>query len=252
MTMSTSTWIVIPCYNEAPRWSRDYWKRCAERNDVQFLFVDDGSSDGTHECLTVTAADIDAKVLRLEKNSGKSEAVRAGMLHAIRDGKCGIAGFMDADGAFVPEELGRLLELFAARDAAGSPCDTVWGSRVALSGRDIVRKSSRHYLGRIFATLIFRGLHGVPYDSQCGLKLFRVSGTLESVLGEPFVSRWMFEIEMMARWVAQTGNRPVIWEEPVSSWCDVAGSKVTGKEVFRVAAEALRVRPLIRRAYGGG
>ena len=69
----------------------------------------------------------------------------------------------------------------------------VFGARVALLGRQINRLPSRHYLGRIFATLASTVLSLRIYDTQCGAKIFRNSATFRSAIAEPFDSPWIFD-----------------------------------------------------------
>ncbi len=91
--------IVIPCYNERNR--LDVGAFCEflrDHHDVGFLLVNDGSTDGTYELLEemVRVEPERLGVLHLERNGGKAEAVRRGMLEAAALGAL-YAGFWDAD-----------------------------------------------------------------------------------------------------------------------------------------------------------
>ena len=70
--------LVIPCYNEEQRLDIDEYRKFSGR--MKFLFVNDGSNDGTLSLLEKEASGF-ASVLNLEVNSGKAEAVRHGMMH---------------------------------------------------------------------------------------------------------------------------------------------------------------------------
>jgi dolichyl-phosphate beta-glucosyltransferase len=139
----------------------------------------------------------------------------------------------------------------AERVLAGSDADAVWSSRVALAGRAIRRRPTRHYLGRVVGTYLFRGLDGMPYDSQSGLKLFGAGPALDRVLCRPFRTRWLFEVEMMARWRADHGSPMRVWEVPVESWHDVAGTRIRGLELVRLAREVTLARGLLKRSLRG-
>jgi glycosyltransferase involved in cell wall biosynthesis len=216
---------------------------------LDLIFVDDGSSDGTAELLGLSAAQVGASVLRLARNAGKAEAVRRGLLQALGSG-ADVVGFLDADGAFPASEPQRLLEILSDDFGAGE-LDAVWSSRVALAGRDVTRTLSRHYMGRVMATYVLRGQDGAPYDSQSGLKWFVASKTFVSVLADPFVTRWLFEIEMLARHRTLTGRPLKIWEEPCSKWDEIAGSRVTSKETLRIIRESRIARRALSRAFTG-
>jgi dolichyl-phosphate beta-glucosyltransferase len=83
--MSSAT-IVIPCYNEARRFNIHTFKELpCEAQPQQFLFVNDGSTDGTLqvlECLRNYDPQRFA-ICNLPENVGKAEAVRQGLLHAF-------------------------------------------------------------------------------------------------------------------------------------------------------------------------
>jgi hypothetical protein len=125
------------------------------------------------------------------------------------------------------------------------------GSRVQLLGRAIERKHVRHYLGRVFATCASLSL-GLPvYDTQCGAKLFRHTEALARALEQPFTSRWVFDVELLARLVRPgpgiagiTEDR--IREEPLLSWTDVPGSKLRPAAALRSGLELLRIGVKLR------
>ena len=73
---SKTIWLIVPCYNEATRLPREEFRRfAAAERGVRFLFVDDGSTDGTAQLVTDLAAEIGGTALILPANSGKAEAV---------------------------------------------------------------------------------------------------------------------------------------------------------------------------------
>src|SRR5947208_3052137 len=101
---------------------------------------------------------------------------------------------------------------------------------------------------RFGATLISQTLGLAVYDTQCGAKLFRATDALRSAFGKPFLSRWIFDVEILARFVESWGRDAVaraVYEYPVTRWRDVKGSKVKTNDFLR----ALRDLGKIRRAY---
>lgn len=238
--------VVVPCFNEEQRLPVDAFRAFApEGVRVEFLFVNDGSTDGTLRLLeSLHAADPSRySVLNLEQNSGKAEAVRRGMLVAL-ERKPDITGFWDADLATPLGEIRGFLEVFAARPEV----EMIMAARVRLLGREISRNPGRHYFGRVGATLISSSLGLAVYDTQCGAKLFRVSAPMRDVFSKPFLSRWIFDVEIIARLVRQRGRDAAaraIYELPIKTWHDVKGSKVKSTDFGR----ALRDLWKIHRAY---
>lgn len=216
---------------------------------TQWIFVDDGSTDRTSVLCEAACARSSAHTLRMQRNSGKSEAVRAGLVHSLSDCRdTDLVGFMDADGAFASGDVARLIAEAGNLLTTRREYDSLWSSRVALSGRNIERSAKRHYMGRIAATVLSWNSSGVPYDTQSGFKLFAPTDSFAATVSQRFQTRWLFEMEILVRFQLSTGRAMRVWEEPLYSWRDVPGSKVSAKEVLRIGREILKVKRLSRRA----
>jgi dolichyl-phosphate beta-glucosyltransferase len=235
--------IVVPCYNEGRRLDLGaFGEFVTEDMSCELLFVDDGSEDETLALLSVLCARLPKRmgVLRLEVNRGKAEAVRQGLLTALAGG-ADIVGYLDADLATPLNEMARLLEVLRAGSA-----HALLGARVGLLGWDIQRKAVRHYLGRIFATVASLVLGVRVYDTQCGAKIFRRTTALEAALRYPFLSRWLFDVELLGRLLTPGNGLPAllpgdIREQPLTVWRDVPGSKLRLRHFIIAAVDMARI-----------
>ena len=251
------TTIVVPCYNEAKRLDGDAFHRFVQSTEaVNFIFVDDGSTDDTLGVLRQLVARMPdrARCIALGQNGGKAAAVRQGMSAAIAD-RPAVAGYWDADLATPLSAIPAMLRQLRSSDEVCA----VLAARVRLLGRSIDRRPMRHYVGRVFATLASVTLDMPVYDTQCGAKLFRVSDELLTVFEEPFISRWIFVVEILALIVAARRRRSerldpgmYIHEHPLESWRDVHGSKVrpldfaiAGRDLFRIWRRYRPARPTL-------
>ena len=233
------TRIIVPCYNESSRLKPDAFLHALESNsNLSFLFVNDGSTDGTLDVL-ISLKEMNPEqvsFISLKKNSGKAEAVRCGMLKSFED-YFDCLGYWDADLATPLDTIADFCRLLDSPNV-----DIVIGSRVRLLGRNIERKALRHYLGRAFATCASILLNISVYDTQCGAKIFRNSISLRRVFGKPFKVRWTFDVEMLARFSIVSEASPLDvsagWVEcPLAEWVDVKGSKVKFKDYFKCCLE---------------
>jgi glycosyltransferase involved in cell wall biosynthesis len=243
--------LVVPCFNEGKRLdARAFGTFELPGHFVDFRFVDDGSTDDTASVLEgVRAARGGVVVQRLEKNSGKAEAVRQGFLAALAEDRPDYVGFWDADLAAPLSELAPFVALLESR----RDVDVLYGSRVMLMGRSIDRVASRHYLGRAAATLVSMTLALPIYDTQCGHKLFRATDLLGRVFAEPFLTRWVFDVEILARLLAldplgRDHAASTIYELPLTKWVDVRGSKVKPGDFVRSLADLVTIRRHYRAA----
>ena len=238
--------IVVPCYNEEKRLDRASFLAFRHSlHNIKFLFVNDGSTDNTLQLLELlrTSNSDRFSVLSLPQNQGKAEAVRQGIMAAL-DSTPNYVGFWDADLATPLDTILQFIDFAESRPELSM----IVGARVKLLGREIQRRSSRHYLGRIFATAA-SGVLGLPvYDTQCGAKLFRASPLVRDLFQQPFLSRWIFDVEIFARLIKGTRDKDIppadrlIYEFPLTEWRDVAGSKVELYDFIKAAWELYRIR----------
>ncbi len=243
---NSSLVLVVPCYNEAARLDiqafRDF---AADNSGIQLLFVDDGSRDKTLEILESVRSgnEQNVNILPCPVNGGKGEAVRRGILHALDQLSPRIVGFWDADLATPLNAVADLARILDEKPAI----EMVFGARVKLLGRHVERRLVRHYPGRVFATLVSILLHMSVYDTQCGAKLFRVLPRTRAIFEQPFLSRWIFDVEILARYRRQLDLSPaqlsaLIYEYPLEQWTDVAGSKLRPSDFIKALKDLWRIQ----------
>lgn len=237
--------LVVPCYNEAARLNVPAFTAfVVSQPAVRLILVNDGSADRTLDRLNeIRAADCHrVVVIDLERNVGKAEAVRSGLLRALAT-DAEFVGYWDADLATPLDASATFADILRNRPSL----EMVIGSRVLLLGRAVERKPIRHYAGRVFATVASMVLKLPVYDTQCGAKLFRASPRLASVLERPFKSTWVFDVEIMARYGAYSSGyapamlRASIYELPLHEWRDVEGSKVRWQHFFGALFDLSRI-----------
>ncbi|HVT30278.1 MAG TPA: glycosyltransferase [Lacipirellulaceae bacterium] len=226
----SGTTVVVPCFNESKRLDVDAYADFLSRtSEVMLVFVDDGSTDDTPLVLERLRQSRPWQVctLRLGANVGKGEAVRRGMQVALRR-RPAMIGYWDADLATPLDSIAQFQDVLRARPEVR----LVMGSRVALLGRDIRRSGFRHLVGRLFATAASLALKLSVYDTQCGAKLFRVTPSFGEIIAQPFLSRWVFDLEILARMLVAArvdGHVPAsaaIYEYPLETWRDVRGTRL--------------------------
>ena len=233
--------LVIPAYNEQSRLPASaVLAYLADHVNVTILFVNDGSSDQTGAIMEAAKQQSSGQIrtLHLERNSGKAEAVRQGMLHLINDTDADWLGFWDADLATPLSTVQTLL------DHASVDTDLLMCSRIKRLGAAVERHAWRHVCGRIMATLVSFTLKLPVYDTQCGAKLIhrRIASELFST---PFLTKWLFDVEILARLIQHSGRGNVmrtVSEVPVAVWKDIKGSKLRFHDMLRTLIDIVRIK----------
>jgi dolichyl-phosphate beta-glucosyltransferase len=233
--------LVVPCYNEVARLDPAAFLHFLSTHPrVRLVMVDDGSVDGTWELLERMRAAAPATVtaIRHRENRGKAEAVRTGMVAAIAENPA-VVGFFDADLSTPLHAVDDFIALLGTRPNI----EFVLGSRVLLMGRDVKRKAVRHYLGRVFATAVSLALDLPVYDTQCGAKMLRVTAATATLFAAPFRSRWIFDVELIARYLrlpagpGEAARRDRLYELVLPAWHDKPGSKLRWYDFARAMVD---------------
>jgi glycosyltransferase involved in cell wall biosynthesis len=157
--------VVIPVYNEreslVPLHGEILDTVARHALDLEIIFVDDGSTDGSWQAITsLVQQSPGTRGIRLRRNFGKSAALAAGFRAARGD----ILLTLDADLQDDPREIPRFL------DALGKGRDVV-------SGWKRVRHDPWHKVwpSRVF-NLLVSWLTGVKlHDHNCGMKCYRAA-----------------------------------------------------------------------------
>ena len=235
--MKTLT-LVIPCCNESRRIDQTAFLRAVEKWPwLSFCFVDDGSTDSTAETLTrLSNLSPSFHTIRLSSNKGKAEAVRTGVRYLCENPSSDYIGFWDADLATPLEEIPRFMRIFEDFPQTR----VVIGSRWPYLGASIKRTPCRGFASFIANSIIRFALKTYIWDTQCGAKIFSrdIAG---EIFEQPFRTRWLFDVELLARLGKRLGL--IVREYPLPEWSDIPGSKVG----FRTFVELLSLPFVLRR-----
>jgi dolichyl-phosphate beta-glucosyltransferase len=239
ITTAPTLAIVIPMFNEANRIAATLGILAAgdlNRDDVQIILADDGSTDdsavvalGAARSATF-ARPID--VLAGGDNQGKGAAVRRGVLAAAESGAAYIA-FLDADLSLDPVVVDRCVEVMVRQQA-----------NIATGERIVDRRHQPRFRRAI--SLVFQAFTrslaptGVR-DTQCACKVFTAEAA--RAVFEPLqTSGFAFDVEVLLR--ARMLGLHIV-QVPVS-WRHTDGSRVNPMiEPFRMARDVARMRRML-------
>lgn len=156
--------VVIPVYNEAASLERLHGELVlvarAHGYDLEVIFVDDGSRDGSWQTICrLATADPRVRGIRFRRNFGKAAALSAGFDHAR--GRVLIT--MDGDLQDDPEEIPRFLE---ALEQGGYDLVSGWK-------KNRQDPAGKRYPSRLFNWVTRRVARVELHDFNCGFKAYR-------------------------------------------------------------------------------
>lgn len=188
--------VALPVYNAGADAVRvlDELTEFAHRVQTwEFLFVDDGSTDGTSALLRKRLAAIEVVEPEIARRFGiLSYAPNAGKGHAVRvaalENDAEYFMFTDGDLAYAPDHLLRLFERLQS-------ADVVIGSRLEHD-EGYGARPLRNIMGRVFNYLAGLVLSIRYRDTQAGLKGFR-SRAAHDVFSRIRISDFSFDVEVL-------------------------------------------------------
>jgi SAM-dependent methyltransferase len=155
--------VVVPARNEAGNIKRLLRHTAIPGYRTEIIFVEGGSTDGTHETIRQAIDEFPEKKSRLIKQpgKGKADAVRAGFHEAAGD----ILIILDADLTVPPEDLPRFVDALVS--GAG---EFINGVRMVYPMENQSMRFLNMAANKIFG-LLFSWLLGQPVkDTLCGTK----------------------------------------------------------------------------------
>ena len=240
---------------------------------VEWLIVNDGSSDSTCDVVRETyknliestskknknnenktsacsVLDEEWKIVSLKMNSGKGAAVRTGMNLA----KGMFHLMVDADGATtfglglenLTNELIKKQSITAGNNESDAknrddPMLTVFGSRAHLEKESTAQRSFvRTLLMKAFHFFVSLFVSSKVHDTQCGFKLFSKSAS-DLVFQTLHLRRWAFDTEI----VLLCDKQGIEISEVAVPWKEVDGSKLSTSKLALAVASISMLRDMI-------
>ncbi|MDY6905769.1 MAG: glycosyltransferase [Thermodesulfobacteriota bacterium] len=224
--------IFIPTYNEAGNVHQLVAEISALGLDLDILFIDDGSPDGTGDILDDLAGKMkNLKVIHRSGRSGVGSAHLTAVHYAWKNGYERLVT-MDGDLTHSPGDIPRLL-------AKGGEYDVVIASRFAGSRSSDMQGLGRRLLSRI-GHMATRWVLGLPYDASSAFRLYALKQIPPGVLASICTTGYAFFFEslfLLAR------NRARIGEVPVSILPRQGGdSKMSMVEAARWLKRLMSIR----------
>jgi dolichyl-phosphate beta-glucosyltransferase len=232
--------VIVPAFNGAERLltslaALGHWLDelpCSS----ELVLVDDGSGPAAAAILAEFAkARPNTTCLRHEVNSGKGAGVARGMLAA----KGEIRVFIDADLAYPPSEIGKIMADIERGADIAIACRVLPESRYLMSPSFFHYLYTRHLMSRTFNLLVRALLLRDVRDSQAGLKGFTAAAA-NAVFQRVTIPGFGFDVE--ALFIAQLhGFR--LRQTPVFFRYDEEPTTVNfTRSVFKMFADLLLVR----------
>jgi dolichyl-phosphate beta-glucosyltransferase len=181
------TSVLLPLYNESETVEQTVIavkEYAARHSDYYFLFINDGSTDGTRDIVKESINGIaNISMLELRVNMGKASALK----QAIKEVDSEYIVFNDGDMAYSMDHVDLIMDALKTSDIA-------IGNRKL--GENSSRKVQRFVAGEIFNRLA-RLLLGLDFtDTQAGIKGFK-GNVAKKLFGLSIINDFAFDAELL-------------------------------------------------------
>lgn len=228
--------VIIPAFNEEQRLPNTLEQVLAHLQDQPYrseiLVIENASQDNTYQVAKQFAqdhnsAELPIQVIR-EPQRGKGNAVKRGIYEASGEYR-----FMcDADLSMPVTEINRFfppeLEDF----------DISIASREAPGAVRYNEPAYRHFVGRIFNTLIRVLALPELNDTQCGFKCFKAA-IAEDLFRDLDITGWSFDVEIL--YLAQRRGHRIV-EIPIPWYYNPDSHIRVVKDSFQMAFDIFKIR----------
>jgi dolichol-phosphate mannosyltransferase len=219
--------VVIPAFNEEGSIGR-LIKRLDQvltlRNiTYEIIVIDDNSTDATYPIVKDLSADYPVRVYRKRGSQGKAISLLEGFGYAQNE----LIAHIDADLQYPPEALPYMV------DKINQGYDIVIGNRTEQQTSFL-----RKILSHAFHLAFVRWLHGLDYDTQSGLKLFRRK-LLSDLHLKP--TAWTFDLEFLLQarhYAYKITNYDIVYRARLADKSKISALKAS----FEIGLNALRLK----------
>jgi glycosyltransferase involved in cell wall biosynthesis len=218
--------IQIPCLNEEetlPRVLSELPREVAGFDEVEWLIIDDGSTDGTVEVARRHGVD---HLVQLTTNRGLASAFQAGLDAALKVGADVIVN-TDADGQYSSSDIPRLVEPIVSHRA-----DMVVGDRQVQNVEHF--SPTKKLLQKLGSWVVRRASGTRVLDTTSGFRAYNREAALQLIV----VSRYTYTLESLI----QAGKMSVAIEDvPISPNETERESRLVGSTSAYVRRNAIAI-----------
>lgn len=191
--------VIVPVYNSAGFLARSLYILDDFLNSLacsaELILVDDGSSDHSPNIIGEWVSgkrSYSAGAFYLKDNLGKGSAVAKGMLEA----KGRFRVFLDADLAYAPSQVLRILEALEEGADVAVACRVHENSRYTISPGFFHYLYTRHVASRLINLFLRKTAIPNCRDSQAGLKGFCAKAA-EEIFSRQTIAGFSFDVEAL-------------------------------------------------------